>query len=86
MARRDADIDRLASEPIPRRFSAPWGFAVIHLDTYPARSGLWRVTWLWSNGEPHGHFDASSYEDALFEVWANGYDLSEATSKMTARE
>jgi hypothetical protein len=51
---------------------------MVHLDTYPERLGLWRITRLIElNGrlEPAGHVASTTFDTAIREAWENGADL-----------
>lgn len=65
---RERRISALAENPRPLAFCrspASLGHALIHLDTYPGRRGMWRVTWLSPEGEPSGLNDARDFRHAL---------------------
>lgn len=75
---RNRVIRRLCAVPRPIAFRAPWGFAVIHLDT--RRHGCWRATWLDAEREPSGHAEADTYRSALERAAQEGADLSAEAS------
>ena len=50
--------------------------ALIHKD--PRRPGKWRVTWFGRDGQPWGHNEPDTYEDALRLVQEDGLSLADA--------
>jgi hypothetical protein len=78
--RRLARIVDLARIEVPRAFrdrSDGAGLVyLIHRDTYPDRTGQWRVTYFSApDMTPHGHVAADNYRSALQEAWSIGADL-----------
>lgn len=67
----------LTLTPRPCAFRAPYGTAVVHLNTHTGRVGEWRVTRLDAAGQPDGHMEAGTFDEALTLARTDGADLAD---------